>query len=412
MYVIEYFLFYKVAYDLECRANSKAKLLLLSLVYIIVKQNHMNTINEFLIHLIIVFVCLYIFYDVTIKRHICYYLSGFIILTFCEMAVSIFLNFINKMDSINRSIITEGVTIIISLIFYVCKNKEVKTISLRTLYMLDIIMLFSLLFLSFVQYLLDSVVVIRKIQKVGVFFLIVGGAVFVFLYVVIIHYSMNIQSLIKRKGYEKQKNAMQKEYYEKLLEKEKETRAFRHDIMNDLLEIRYFCYNKDFQKATDYLDNMLSNLQHIYNLTYNVGNDTINVILNYYLNSLSDKYKVIVEGHIDGLSINQRDLSIVVSNIVENAVEALEKYGSGELYFSVLEGNRYIRICVENDFDGVLGKEKNGIIQTSKNDKQLHGYGLKNTKKIVEKYNGNYCVNVCNHKYVVTIDLEKPVREK
>lgn len=223
---------------------------------------------------------------------------------------------------------------------------------------------------------------------------------------------MNIQSLIKRKSYEKQKNAMQKEYYEKLLEKERETRAFRHDIMNDLLEIRYFCYNKDFEKATDYLDNMLGNLQHIYNLTYDVGNDTINVILNYYLNSLSDKYKVIVEGHIDGLSINQRDLSIVVSNIVENAVEALEKYESGELYFSVLEGNRYIRICVENDFDGVLGKEKNGIIQTSKNDKQLHGYGLKNAKKIVEKYNGNYCVNICNHKYVVTIDLEKPVREK
>ena len=71
---------------------------------------------------------------------------------------------------------------------------------------------------------------------------------------------------------------------------------------------------------------MLSDISSISKYDYDVGKEIVNTILNYYLLPIKDKCKIDVKGYIsDSLDIARRDLCILVSNLVKNAVEAVEQ---------------------------------------------------------------------------------------
>ncbi|GEM_PF-6093176 len=122
---------------------------------------------------------------------------------------------------------------------------------------------------------------------------------------------------------------------------------------------------------------------------FSTGNSPIDVVLNakYYeavskgitfdfnLNNLSDI-------HIDGT-----DLIILLSNIMNNAIEACEKFNCDPKISikGIIKMKRFI-FTVRNTYDGVL----NDGLDTTKENKSLHGFGIEAIKNIVNKYNGKY----------------------
>lgn len=62
-------------------------------------------------------------------------------------------------------------------------------------------------------------------------------------------------------------------------------------------------------------------------------------------------------------------------------------------------------LCIRNSFDGKLIK-KNGNIQTRKQDKEIHGYGLLNVKECVERNQGHIHIQQQKAEFVVTIFLK------
>ena len=64
-----------------------------------------------------------------------------------------------------------------------------------------------------------------------------------------------------------------------------------------------------------------------------------------------------------------------------------------------------IMLCIKNTFDGKL-EEKNGTIQTRKQDTQVHGYGLENIKECVERNQGQMDIREDKFYFVVTIYLQ------
>lgn len=74
-----------------------------------------------------------------------------------------------------------------------------------------------------------------------------------------------------------------------------------------------------------------------------------------------------------------------------------------ESHYKYLEQRETFMLCIRNSFDGKLIK-KNGNIQTRKQDKEIHGYGLLNVKECVERNQGH--IQQQKAEFVVTIFLK------
>ena len=89
-------------------------------------------------------------------------------------------------------------------------------------------------------------------------------------------------------------------------------------------------------------------------------------------------------------NMSQMDTCTIFSNILKNAVEAVQE--SGEI---TVEGNRgkdFTRILIRNTYTDLIKMTKRGILETTKKDAENHGFGLENVKRTVRKNCGEfYC---------------------
>ena len=215
------------------------------------------------------------------------------------------------------------------------------------------------------------------------------------------NYSMQVQILEKQ-------NEQQREYFEQLLKKEQDTRQFRHDLISELLELKSYSERGEYAKLDDYLAEMLGEISGISERQYDVGNDIVNTIVNYYLLPIRNSCNIKVKGYMEEeQTVSQRDLCILVSNLVKNAVEAVEKVQTRQrkILFEVCQGKKALNIRVENTVEGEI-KIRGGFPITMKEDKKNHGLGILNVKTIVERYQGNYTCKVEKNWFVADVFLE------
>lgn len=228
-------------------------------------------------------------------------------------------------------------------------------------------------------------------EMIGLGIVIASGVVIVVLILLMIYY-FNVQNKYQIENSILERfNEQQREYFEQLLEKEQRTRQFRHDIIAELIQIKNYEDRKEYEKLGSYLDEMLSDISSISKYDYDVGNEIVNTILNYYLLPIKDKCKIEVKGYIsDSLDIARRDLCILVSNLVKNAVEAVEQVSDKEKYifFEIKSGNIFLQINMRNTCVEHTGITKAGEIYTTKVDKINHGLGIKNIENTLRRYEG------------------------
>lgn len=229
-------------------------------------------------------------------------------------------------------------------------------------------------------------------EMIGLGIVIAGGVVIVVLILLMIYY-FNVQNKYQiENSILESFNEQQREYFEQLLEKEQRTRQFRHDIIAELIQMKNYEDRKEYKKLGSYLDEMLSDISSISKYDYDVGNEIVNTILNYYLLPIKDKCKIDVKGYIsDSLDIARRDLCILVSNLVKNAVEAVEQVPDKEKYifFEIKNGNIFLKINMRNTYAEHTGITKAGKTYTTKGDKKNHGLGIKNIENMLRRYNGH-----------------------
>lgn len=93
--------------------------------------------------------------------------------------------------------------------------------------------------------------------------------------------------------------------------------------------------------------------------------------------------------------MNPMDLSALFGNALDNAIEGVKKLSDPEkrlIHVSVSRQKKFLRIRVENCYEGELQYE-NGVLATTKQNKRYHGFGMKSMQQIVEKYNGSMTIN-------------------
>lgn len=192
---------------------------------------------------------------------------------------------------------------------------------------------------------------------------------------------------------EKTLKETQKNYYEAMIQKEEDTKRFRHDVLNHIMCLRELAEGERLGEVKQYIDEMQGEMIKIQRRCYSVGNTVLDAVLNYYLQMIQESVKIKVEGYIeDKLSVTDAELCTIFSNIMRNSVEELKKQQNREKYLKVKvhAGREDIAIELCNSVQGKKEKGKGGLPETTKVDKSNHGIGLKNIKETVEKNNGMF----------------------
>lgn len=81
------------------------------------------------------------------------------------------------------------------------------------------------------------------------------------------------------------------------------------------------------------------------------------------------------------------DFSALLSNILDNAIEACENENSPELYVVISQRRGYETILVKNKISASV-LDVNSELETTKADGASHGMGIPQIKEITEKYGG------------------------
>ena len=194
---------------------------------------------------------------------------------------------------------------------------------------------------------------------------------------------------------EKKLKEAQKHYYSSLLQREEETRKNRHDWNNHLICLAEIAQKESADNTKQYIDTLMKQNAHLKEKQYDVGNDVLNAILCCYLAELDNDISVNIVGKCkNNISIDAVDLCVIVSNLVQNAVEYLRDSNmeSKKLSFCIEEGNVYKRISVVNSVDKNVSEHT--IKATTKSDKRNHGIGLRNVRETIERNGGKLEINI------------------
>lgn len=110
--------------------------------------------------------------------------------------------------------------------------------------------------------------------------------------------------------------------------------------------------------------------------------------------------------------MNSMDLSALFGNALDNAIESVSKISDPEkrlIHLSVARQRQFVRIRVENCYEGEL-IYRDGNLMTTKKDRLYHGFGVKSMQDTVAKYGGSLTIDVREGWFELRILL--PVQEE
>lgn len=413
---VEYLLFFCLFFHREYKKPDRKKAFLLIVclcVWLITSVCGLwlqkSSIGPFPILLLLLYVIEWCLFEVSVIEVIATGLGQWLFISMLENALYIVLSH-NGWESmyLNNLIMLILSIIFLALLIFLMKYKKlpVMKLSIKVWFLIDVIMLVLTSMMMFFSYILDVFQLEGRTFFAGQVLMAFGQILIIILLYGIIFSGHSIYELRRQKEISEIQNKLQREYFKKLLARETETKRFRHDIINDLLQFQNYCVNKKYDKLEHYLENTLGTVYEIHNNYYNVGNDIVNTVLNYYLLPLKESHTISVQGYISGkISMDERELCILVSNMVKNATEALQKIKDGYLWIKIRKGEEFLYIEVKNSFQGEVVFDKKGMPISSKKNRENHGIGTYNIVDIAKKNGGTYQIEIEEHVFKAEVYL-------
>lgn len=184
--------------------------------------------------------------------------------------------------------------------------------------------------------------------------------------------------------YHAQKLKMQQNYYEAKLKNEERIRSIYHDMKNHLLVMESKQNTEETRQMAETLRSQIADYEDY----VHTGNEFLDIILKDKAAKAREKqidFSAMVDFH--GIDFMEPlDISTIFGNAIDNAIEASE---------NLPEYKRLITVKAERVRDMLLITIENNTQPgnhltegTTKKDRFVHGFGIPNIKKAVEKYSG------------------------
>lgn len=198
---------------------------------------------------------------------------------------------------------------------------------------------------------------------------------------------------------------IQHNYYLEKTKSEEQVRSLYHDMKNHLLVL-------EGSQSTDAAKQMAHELRTQiadYENYIHTGNSFLDIIIKDKAEKSCEKH-IDFSAHIDfnGMNfIEPLDISTLFGNGIDNAIEASEKLSEAQRVILVKAGRiqNFFSMLIENN---CLQEQINARRCTTKKDDFLHGFGISNMKKAVEKYGGQLTTKCENGKFTLKVLIPIP----
>ena len=204
---------------------------------------------------------------------------------------------------------------------------------------------------------------------------------------------------------------MQNLQYDNLQSKINEARIAKHDVKQHISIINGYVQKQEYQKLQEYLNSYHRSLPDDSTIVY-CEKQSVNMLLLYFVEQCkNNNIEVSINTVIpEDINIPDNDLSVLLGNLFENAIEACLTLNSyKKIILKARLDNRSLFITMDNTFDGKLKTDKNNhYLSTKKNGS---GLGLLSIKNTVERYNGLLLIDPSNQVFKVSVMLNFPIKE-
>ncbi len=199
--------------------------------------------------------------------------------------------------------------------------------------------------------------------------------------------------------------ALQALQYENLQDRIAETRKVNHDLRHHITVMQGFLEKADYPGLEQYFSTLKAQIP-AGNLNY-CQHYTMNMLLAYFAqtareNGIAHSIRVHVPQDI---SIPDNDLTVLIGNLVENAVEACTVQTRGPKKLMIcgsIQGNRLL-FTIDNTYSNPIRQDRSGVLLSSKHPGQ--GIGLESAKAIVQRHGGQLRVDQRDDLFCVSLFL-------
>lgn len=199
---------------------------------------------------------------------------------------------------------------------------------------------------------------------------------------------------------------LQYQLFLKEKEKDEQLKAIHHDMKN---HIEILTKLSKIDEVQEYVGKIKESTEHVLD-RIDTGNIVLNILLDNKKQICKEKGIIFNTGirfeNTDFLS--SMDVCSLFVNCIDNAIEAVEKV-SGNKVIELAGGwiNDSLVVRIQNPFVLVheLKKGKDELLSTKKGPG--HGFGLRNVKRVIERYDGTLNINTNDNLFTVTWMIPK-----
>lgn len=173
-------------------------------------------------------------------------------------------------------------------------------------------------------------------------------------------------------------------------------RDVRHGIKSYFLSIRAYAEKEECEKIICFVNDVMEEGVVKESWTVNTGNIVIDSLVGYWKKEAVDRGIEFREELDIPMEIPFRgaDVSLILGNLLENAVEAAEKVERGKyIRLKIKYDKKNLLFMVENNYKGDLRRDKSNELKTTKADAMNHGIGISSVRRITERYHGTVAID-------------------
>ncbi|QTE71684.1 GHKL domain-containing protein [Clostridiales bacterium FE2011] len=196
-------------------------------------------------------------------------------------------------------------------------------------------------------------------------------------------------------------------YYRELTERQQISNKTMHDLKNQMFALTE-AIKSEPNRTREIIESIAGKIFAASPMTV-TGIESVDALI------FSKKQKMELYGirysesvhYSPGCTFDPMDLCILLGNLLDNAIEANNKVKGEDRFVSLtmMQQERWLSITVKNAAVETTIIDEN-TIHTTKELKELHGFGLKSIREITDRYQGNCTFSYENGEFIAYVFLQ------
>lgn len=196
-------------------------------------------------------------------------------------------------------------------------------------------------------------------------------------------------------------------YLQTIEESYRKNRALMHDLNNHAVAMRALADSGKQEELVRYIDTFSRKVKENM-FPVHSGSIVLDALLaDKYHRAASRDIPILFEEIRYDVDLDDQDLCIILGNLLDNAIEENEKCpdpGKRRIFLRILSEEDSLSIRVRNPLFHEL-TVKNGLPVSRKPDGEHHGMGLKNVRRVCDRYGGTLVWDGSEKEFSVTVEL-------